>query len=552
MIELSIIIPTYNRAERLRACLQALTLQTRPSTDFEVIVVVDGSSDGTRAMLASLSVPFPLTVLWQANQGQNVARNRGVDVARGRYLLFLDDDIVAEPALVAEHVRVQRSGERVVGIGQIAITLPRKADWFTRRFAEGWREHYEELNRNEKLPTWFDCYGGNMSVARSTFLEVNGFAEDVRRSHDIELGYRLMEGGASFVYVPGAVGRQDERKGIRELAKDFRSAGAAYVQLVQRHPAMLPGLLGGLADTSLREQLLRRALYLLHLPPPLLGWMGAFLRDSGRRWKWFRFVQNYFYWSGVRQAIRDRETWHRLMLGTPILMYHAFGGDEERGSRFIIPVRQFAQQMKWLQRLGYRVIGLEEFLRCRREHRLPPPRSVVITIDDAYADTLSHAYPVLHRHGYPATVFAVSDRVGAANAWSNGTGLKGRRLLSWGEIAEMARAGIEFGAHTATHPKLPELPEEQVRQEVIGSKTELENRLHVPIRSFAFPFGERDVASERVVKEAGFWGACGVDSGLNTPGTPIYALRRIEVQGTLSLFRFLLALWIGNTHLRLR
>jgi peptidoglycan/xylan/chitin deacetylase (PgdA/CDA1 family)/GT2 family glycosyltransferase len=550
MIELSVIIPTYNRAERLRACLQALTLQTQPSTDFEVIVVVDGSTDGTREMLATLAVPFPLTVLWQENRGQNVGRNLGVETARGRYLLFLDDDIMAAPGLVAEHLWVQRSQKRAVGIGQITITLPPTADWFTRRFAEGWRGHYEELNHREKPPTWTDCYGGNLSVERRTFLAVKGFAEDLRRSHDIELGYRLMDHGASFVYVPGAVGHQDERKGVRELAGDFCSAGVAYVELVRRHPSTIPVLLGGLADANLRERLLRQALYHLRLPPRLLGWAGRLLHDPSWSRKWFRFLQNYFYWSGVRQALRDRETWRMLMHGTPILMYHAFAA-RERGTRFIIPVRRFARQMRWLHRLGYRVIRLDDFLHYRREHRLPPPRTVVITIDDAYADTLSCALPVLRRYGFAATVFVVSGRVGATNTWSR-NGLNGRRLLSWEEIIEMARDAIEFGAHTATHPRLPELPEEQVREEVVGSKQELESRLRMPVRSFAYPFGERDDAAEQIVEQTGFWGACGVNPGLNTAATPAYALRRIEIPGTLPLVRFLLALRIGDTHLRIR
>lgn len=548
MMELSVIIPTYNRAERLRACLRALGRQSQPSSDFEVIVVVDGSRDDTGEMLARLSGPLSLVVLWQENRGQHVARNRGAAAARGRVLLFLDDDILAAPDLVAEHMRVHREREGTVGLGQITLDLPSGADWFMLRFAEGWRAHYEELNRRERLPTWADCYGGNFSVERTTFREVAGFSEDVRRSHDIELGYRLAESGATFVYVPNAVGRQDEHKGIEDLAGDFRSAGRAYLQLVRRHPPMTPVLFGDLADVSLRETLLRSVLRFLRLPPRFLGRAGSLVRDPDRSRRWFHFLQTYFYWSGVREAVDDGEEWRRLMGGTPILMYHAFG-DDRRGSRFVIPVRRFARQMGWLRRMGYGVIGLEEFLRYRSEHRAPPRRSVVITIDDAYADTLSHAHPVLRRYDYPATVFVVSDRAGGANTWSNLDDLKGRPLLGWAEMARMARDGIEFGAHTRTHPRLPESSEQQARREIVGGREELERRLQRPIRTFAYPFGERNATSEKIVEETGFWGACGVEPGLNTLGTPPYALRRIEIEGTLPLSRFLLALWTGHTRL---
>jgi peptidoglycan/xylan/chitin deacetylase (PgdA/CDA1 family) len=525
--------------------------QTQAIVDFQVIVVVDGSTDGTREMLSGLSVPYDLTVLWQENRGQNVARNRGVKAACGRYLLFLDDDIVPEPGLVAEHLRVQKSGEKVVGIGQMTMKLPPSADWFARRFVEGWRRHYEELNRKERLPTWMDCYGGNVSMERRFFLELKGFAEDVRRSHDIELGYRLMQNGAVFVYVCDAVGQLNERKGIRELARDYRAAGGAYVQLVQRHPPMLPILIGGLSKANFREWLLREVLYFLRLPHRLLGWIGVALRNPLWERKWFRFLHNYFYWSGVRRAIRDREMWRMLMHGTPILMYHAFT-EKKTGSRFIMPVRRFARQMWWLRRLGYRVIGLEELLRIRREHLLPPTRSVVITIDDGYAETLTLASPVLRSYGYPATLFVVSDRVGAANSWSNGDGLKARPLLSWDEIARMAGDGVELGAHTRTHAKLTDLPRGRAREEVLASKQEIESRLQIPIRSFAYPYGESNAAAEEIVRETGFWGACGVEPGLNTPGTPAYALHRVEIEGTLPWFRFLLAIWLGETCLRIR
>ena len=75
-MEASIIIPTYNRAEKLRRCLEALSVQTQPAPDFEVVVVVDGSSDGTLEMLASFETSFELRVIQQPNAGQSVALNR--------------------------------------------------------------------------------------------------------------------------------------------------------------------------------------------------------------------------------------------------------------------------------------------------------------------------------------------------------------------------------------------------------------------------------------------------------------------------------------------
>jgi glycosyltransferase involved in cell wall biosynthesis len=548
---LSVVIPTYNRAEPLLACLRSLAAQTQPTSDFEVLVVVDGASDGTRAALANLEVPYRLTVLWQENQGQHIARNRGADAARGRYLVFIDDDVRVDAAFIAEHLRVQRSEGGLVGIGRLTISIESRADWFTSRFAEAFRDHYAELGKGSRNPTWCDCCGGNLSVERAVFHELGGFAEDVRRSHDIELGFRLHTNGSRFVYIDGAVGHIEERKRIGDLARDYRSAGKAYIGLASRHPSIQAVLLGHLAEASLRERLLRAILHFLHVPPTLLDRIFALIQCRTGSPKPYRFLQNYFYWSGVRAAIRDRSEWKRLMHGTPILMYHAFG-DERAGSRYVMPIHRFAQQMKWLRRLGYHVMGLEEFLRCRLEHQLPPARSVVLTIDDAYADIRQLAHPVLKKHGYPATVFVVSGLVGGSNNWTSAGGIRNRQLLGWNQIAEMSRDGIDFGGHSNTHPVLPSLSAEQAREEIMQSKQSLEEKLGKTVRGFAYPFGERNAAIEKCVEEAGYWGACGVDPGLNTLGTPLYALHRTEMEGDLPLFRFMLALWTGHTHLALR
>jgi peptidoglycan/xylan/chitin deacetylase (PgdA/CDA1 family) len=204
--------------------------------------------------------------------------------------------------------------------------------------------------------------------------------------------------------------------------------------------------------------------------------------------------------------------------------------------------------MTWLRRLGYHVMGLEEFLRCRLAYQLPPVRSVVLTIDDAYADTRELAYPVLRDHGYSATVFVVSELVGATSSWESEDDTRNRQLLSWSEITQMSQDGFDFGSHSSTHPVLPTLSIERARAEITISKQALEDRLGKPVRSFAYPFGEQNADVEKIVEEAGFWGACGVDPGLNTPGTPIFALHRTEIAGNLSLLRFLLALWTGYTH----
>ena len=545
MIELSVIIPTYNRAGRLKACLEALAHQTQAATDFEVIVVVDGSTDETANMLANLEIPFALRVLHQANSGQHIARNHGAAHARGRYCLFLDDDIMAETQLVAEHLRLHRQQENVVGIGQITIKIARP-DWFTQRFAKGWYEHYRQLNQAMRQPSWPDGYGGNISVSHASFMAVGGFATDIRRSHDIEFTYRLGQRGLRFVYLSQAIAQQDEHKRSRELIVDAVKSGTAWVTLCQRHPPMLPELLGPLGNINTREALLREFFWRFGLSPWLLFWLGNFLARTHWGDKWYKLLFTFSYWWGVRQAIPDRETWQRMVQGVPILMYHAFGQPGERASQFVVPIRQFARQMAWLKRLNYHALSLEDYIQYRLQHQLPPPRTVVLTIDDGYAEIATLVEPILRRYDFPATVFLVSGKIGGRNDWTDDASLAGRPLMDWPAIKEISYPGIQFGAHTQAHPHLTDLQPAGARAQIAGAKADLEHELQRPVTTFAYPYGEYNEQVEALVADAGFLGGCTVDSNANSWSTPLTRLRRLEVEGNWSLPRFLLILRMGG------
>src|SRR5436305_13294617 len=111
--ELSVIVPTHNRRELLRLCLASLERQTAPPEAFEVVVAVDGSTDGTAEMLAELSPPFRLSVVTQPQAGQSAAVNAGAALAAGRILLFMDDDEEASPTHVRAHLTAHRTGNKI-------------------------------------------------------------------------------------------------------------------------------------------------------------------------------------------------------------------------------------------------------------------------------------------------------------------------------------------------------------------------------------------------------------------------------------------------------
>jgi peptidoglycan/xylan/chitin deacetylase (PgdA/CDA1 family)/glycosyltransferase involved in cell wall biosynthesis len=545
MPKLSIVIATYNRAKHLKACLDALACQTQASAKFEVVVVVDGSTDGTVEMLGRMQVPYSLRTIWQENGGQASALNRGIQESVGQYCLFLDDDIVADPQLVFEHLKVHEQQTTAVVVGQLTLSLPPRADWYARAFARGWHEHYEQLNHDPTRLTWEDCYSGNMSAPRKELLACRGFALHLSRGYDVDLANRLEEQGCSLIYAPNALGCQYEQKSFRELSRDAERAGRTDAMLY-RGQQRLTQALGSFAQGSWRKVLLRRCLLVFHVPPRLLEFLGHFIKGAARRYSLYSIIQTLCYWRGVRQNSGTRNLWRQLTSGTPVLMYHAIGSPGEPASPYILPAQRFASQMKWLKRLGYRPIPLAEFLDCQHDRRLVPQRSVVITFDDGYLDNHTYAFPVLRQHKIPATVFLVTGYIGLANEWDERKQLTHRPLMSWQQVMELMANGLQIGSHTCTHPTLTAIPASQAKEEITLSRTQLESRLGGQIDLFAYPYGKYDDSIETMVRQAGFTGACTIETGLNILITTPFSLRRTEIQGTDSLLRFVLALWTGD------
>ena len=541
--ELSVVIATRNRRELLERCIRALCSQTQDPETFEVVVADDDSADGPAEMLDGIETPFQLRHLKLARVGRAAARNAGIEAAGGGVCLILDDDVVAEPELVAEHLGAHRQGRRLLGIGRITQALPSGRDWYARNFAKSWNRHYEGLEGGSV--DWTAAYGGNLSVPREALIEVGGFATpELPVGQDIELAYRLWRAGCGPTYIPAAHGIHDDQKPRAGLLRDSRLQGAAAVELAEREPAMLPATLGWYGATSTRELLLRRAMLALRVPAGALAALGPAIPGEGRQQLWFDFVRRFAYWRAVRRSV-DGARWAQISRGVPVLMYHAF--DSSRSSeRFIVSRRSFARQMRILALLRRRVISFEELAQGLRNSRLPPPRAVVITIDDGYADNHAVALPVLRRRRFPATVFLVSERIGGRNDWTAEGALRDRALLTLEQMVALESGGVQLGAHTRTHRPLTDLGGPQVSEEVQGSRGDLERVLGHPVAVFAYPFGRYDSRSIEAVRGAGFAGACTTEPHLARLDDDPALIPRIEIRGSDSLPRFLRKLWLGG------
>jgi peptidoglycan/xylan/chitin deacetylase (PgdA/CDA1 family) len=242
--------------------------------------------------------------------------------------------------------------------------------------------------------------------------------------------------------------------------------------------------------------------------------------------------------------------WRPKRRGTPILMHHQVGPHRpgSRLNRWRVRERDFAWQLDALRRLGYRGVALRDLLEpARPEPPSAAARRVVLTFDDGYRGVLEHALPALRQHGFLATVFVVSDRIGGVNDWD--AEKPGEPLLSAGEIRELHGAGIEIGSHAATHRALTPLGDADLAREVAGSRETLEAITGAPVTSFCYPYGDVDDRVVEAVRAAGYRAATVIRGGIPEDLSDPFRLKRVAVRGTHTRLDFLLALTRGRSRL---
>jgi glycosyltransferase involved in cell wall biosynthesis len=308
--ELSIIIPTHNRHDLLRGCLESLNLQVVRSEGFEVVVVVDGSTDKTAEMLAAVSTAFSLRMVTQAKAGASAARNAGARAASAKLLLFIDDDMIASPSLVSAHLVAHHGRERIAGVGMIEPRIRDHVDRFAQLRAEAMREHYRHLS--QRPLSHLDCYGGNVSVSQSIFDEVGGFAVDLPVLNDFEFAHRLSEAGVGFTFVPDAVVTEESREDWRGIIADRELRGRVAVELHRRDPAIVRQTeLTGYEPLTGPWLLVRSICLGLRVSPRLLARVGFLLPRRTWSRSWFAFVFSYAFWRGVTATSGHRGIWRR-------------------------------------------------------------------------------------------------------------------------------------------------------------------------------------------------------------------------------------------------
>jgi glycosyltransferase involved in cell wall biosynthesis len=308
---ISVIIPTYQRRASLERTLTALAAQTIDAADYEVIVAIDGSDDGTRGMVAAFEAPYALTFIWQPNAGRAAARNAGIARARGELVVFFDDDMEPVPACLAAHLEAHPPGARRAVVGPVPIPV-NPADppvvEYRRRTTDAL---LQRLGQPGYQPGFRDMYTGNLSVRRDVLEEVGAFdASFTLYGHeDYEIALRFAAAGVSLGYCPAAIACQRYEKDFPGLARDCIARGHTAVLFARKHPDAAAGLrLGSYADGSRKWRLVRGLLLALSATWPglpdriieLVTWLER--RRPPRLDKYYALTIDYLFWLGVRTA----------------------------------------------------------------------------------------------------------------------------------------------------------------------------------------------------------------------------------------------------------
>jgi peptidoglycan/xylan/chitin deacetylase (PgdA/CDA1 family) len=188
--------------------------------------------------------------------------------------------------------------------------------------------------------------------------------------------------------------------------------------------------------------------------------------------------------------------------------------------RYILPSEVFGRQMEWLNQSGIRGLSVDEAL------RYPAERSVCITFDDGCETDLIVAAPVLRKLGLHATFYLTAGLLGTPG------------YLSAEQVRDLDAQGFEIGCHSMTHPYLSDLPEAELRREIVDAKTRIEQIVGHATEHFSCPGGRYNQRTLAMARDAGFKTVANSEFHANGPTTDAYELGRIAILRDISIHEF--------------
>ena len=204
--------------------------------------------------------------------------------------------------------------------------------------------------------------------------------------------------------------------------------------------------------------------------------------------------------------------------GFPILEYHMVKDDAKPDEvRYAVPPEEFAAQLDYLTQEGYTTITPQDYARARKGKQELPEKPVILSFDDGYEDNWRVVLPMLEERGMKAVFYVVTNDIGQPG------------YMTWDNLFDLERSGMEIGSHTANHIPLTKLSPEERYDELHLSKLLLEWRGLKTIYSFSYPNGAYDEAIVAMLPEEEYLTAVTGEAGLNTFETNPYRLHRVNI-----------------------
>jgi len=265
---ISVILPTHNRKEMLRRALEAMANQSYPEDLYEVVVVDDGSTDGTADFLAEFSLPhLHLRYLTGEQKGPAAARNLGVWQARGEVILFTGDDCIPDADLLLKHGRRHQAEKDIAVLGYVDWHPEANLNPLMHLLAHHGQTAYPMMENPDRVgPQFF--YTSNVSAKKEHLVQAGGFDEDFKWAalEDTELGMRLARLGVRLVLERAAITYHHHEHTWQSIAGRQRALGRAAAVFIRKDPELREELgIDDLADPEFFERFARALLHFWYL-----------------------------------------------------------------------------------------------------------------------------------------------------------------------------------------------------------------------------------------------------------------------------------------------
>lgn len=231
-----------------------------------------------------------------------------------------------------------------------------------------------------------------------------------------------------------------------------------------------------------------------------------------------------------------------------ILTYHHIGAvpaGQEAHKGLFVPPQLFGKQLAWLIENGYTSVSLETLVQSLAGQATLPRKWVCITFDDGFRDNCTAGFPLLQQYGFSATIFLVTDKVARLAPTGNWDD-----YLTADDIGQMRDAGIDFGSHTHSHPRLTKLTDDQAQAELITSRDRLTNEFGLTTDWFCYPYGNFSPRIAGLVRQAGYRCALSTIRDNRVHPDQLYWMPRVMVMNDTQpdRLKYMMSAWYHYVH----